>query len=147
MASKACNYKNFSADLLNCTRDEPQICSAKSHGCKFSTLWITPVDIILSTIRATIQKVRSVATLYRYTTAQVFTPPRTPSHGSCSPLAGADMKAKKKSIRPLDALRSELIEISVKNIRYGMQPNHELHPHRTSVGRNTSYSYTNDNHR
>jgi len=28
-----------------------------------------------------------------------------------------------------------------------MQPNHELHPHRTSVGRNTSYSYTDDNHR
>jgi len=48
---KACNYKNFSAELLNWARGEPRFRSTKSHGRKFSTLWITPVDNTPGTIR------------------------------------------------------------------------------------------------
>jgi len=48
---KACNYKNFSAELLNCARGEPRFRSTKSHERKFSTLWITPVDNTSDAIR------------------------------------------------------------------------------------------------
>jgi len=51
MAVKACNYKNFSVALLNYTWGGPRFCSAKSHACKFSTLWITPVDNTSDAIR------------------------------------------------------------------------------------------------
>ena len=53
--------------------------------------------------------------------------------------------------KSLEVVQSEWLRVPqkglVKKIRRGMQPNHELHPHRTSVSRNAGYPHTDDNHR
>ena len=51
MTVKACNYKNFLAKPLFLSRIATIASFAKSHACKFSTLWITPVDNTSDAIR------------------------------------------------------------------------------------------------
>lgn len=96
MAVKACNYKNFSTGSLFASCIATIASFTKSHACKFSTLWKTSVDNHFGAIRHS----RTAAARYRCAHCLI-----QPSPSSHSTLAGTYMRAKKKSIRPLDALR------------------------------------------
>ena len=90
MPAEACNYKNFPAAASFLMLSELDTASIKSHACKFSTLWITPVDNHFGTMRHS----NTAAARYRWAHHLI-----RPSPSSYHTFAGAHMRAKKKSIR------------------------------------------------